>query len=117
MGETVERKYALAKGLGAGDWLLPGNDGKTLWRLSHEDSPDGGGWDIWRWPTPLSADSLPDLDALEDWSQWHLEEATHPSRESAIQAALKAELPTPMPPPRVDPRPIGQILVDAYAKT
>jgi hypothetical protein len=119
MSESIERKYALAKGLRAGDWLLPGNDGKTLWRLSDEDnSHNGDGWSVWRWSHPVGeGDSLPDLDAIEDWSRWDLEEVGHPTRGEAIQAALRAELPKPKSKHRHDPRPVGQILVDAYAKT
>jgi hypothetical protein len=34
----VERKYALIK-LDKGDWLLPGNDGREIWRLRREWVP------------------------------------------------------------------------------
>lgn len=30
---SPERKYALSKGRGAGDWLLPSNDGTRIYRL------------------------------------------------------------------------------------
>jgi hypothetical protein len=109
----LRRKYALTKGRGAGDWLLFGNDDKTLWRLSYEDSTTGEGWCLWRWHRKVG--ERVDLDTLKDWSQWDLEEQCHPTRKSAIQAALKLELPKPKPRRTHDPRPVGQILVDAFA--
>lgn len=116
---TLERKYALAKGLGAGDWLLPGNDGKTLWRLSLEDSADGVGWCLWRWPHPIGESIGIDLEGLEDWGRWDLEAQCCHSRGEAIQEALLIEQrrEQPKPPREKDPRSIGQILTDAYAKT
>jgi hypothetical protein len=120
MADIPQRKYTMMKGQGAGDWLLPGNDGKTLWRLSKEDNAlngveaDWGPWCLWRWHRTIGKLGI-DMDALGDWSQWDLEEQGHLSRENAIRAALKLELPRPKPKRPVDPRPAGQILVDAYA--
>lgn len=122
MAPTIERKYAFAKGGGPGDWLLPGNDGKTLWRLrKYEDGPSTGVdsmsrdrefWGVWKWIGPDKQWNL----AEENWDAWDL--SMYEKREEAVQAALRAELPKPEPTPRVNPRPdsIGQILADAYAK-
>lgn len=110
--DSPKRKYAMRKGPTTSDWLLPGNDGKTLWRLSKEDSTDGPGWCLWRWHGQIG--DYIDSETLKDWSQWDLEERCHPSRKSAMTAALKSELPRPRPKRMPDPRPIGQILADAY---
>ena len=40
--EETERNYAMIR-LGAGDWLLPSNDGQTMWRL-HSYEEDGSAW-------------------------------------------------------------------------
>ena len=116
MAEAIERKYALIKGLGAGDWLLPGNNGKTLWRLSKEDNADAiGDWSLWSWQKQIG--SYIDPEDLEDWSQWDLQATGHKTREDAMREALKREQPRSQTPRRVDPRPAGQVLAEAFAKT
>ncbi len=101
--KPVERKWALTK-IKAGDWLLVGNDGKTLWRIatyeegeSHgvEGMPDKTFWGVWKWPRPVGG--ALDMDALEDWSGWDMDEGWLKTREAAIQSALRAELWRPKP--------------------
>lgn len=93
---TVERKYAMTK-IEKGDWLLPSNDGKTVWRIrictELAPSPDGHGdrevdhWEIWRWlGSTLTAFAGGDV---EDWSQWDFYEGYHKTRKDAVDSALR----------------------------
>lgn len=121
---TVERKYALTK-IEAGDYLLLGNDGKTLWRVvKSEDGPSHGldpkvfpkdfvEWQAWKWTGREHPETVDDLVLGDDrWDYWERGD----SREEAIQAALRSELPKPKPAPRKDSRPLGQILYEASVK-
>lgn len=64
----------------AGDYLLPIES--TLWRITlasrtpHE-------WQLWRWPRPIDAAALEDLDPF-DWSGFELFD--HGFRTSALAA-------------------------------
>lgn len=89
-----ERKYALTK-IAAGDYLLPSNDGKKLWRIAvYEDGPSHGldtprdrsYWGVWRWTGDVGEGSYVDT---TDWSQWDLWCQSHDTRAAAINAALK----------------------------
>lgn len=90
-----ERKFVLTK-VGPGDYLLPSNDGKTLWRLStYEDGPSHGldwprdrtFWQVKRWDRPITADDSLAID-VEDWDRWETVEESLASRREAINAAL-----------------------------
>lgn len=94
MTGQAERKYALTK-LAAGDYLLPSNDGTTLWRVRiYEDGPSHGMeipadrdfWGIWKWAEAIEPGSYVDT---KDWSRWEFFEGTHDTRKQAIDAALK----------------------------
>lgn len=70
--KATERKYALTK-VNAGDYLLPSNDGQTIWRFrTYEDGPTHGLdwprdrtlWGYYRWT------GRGDLVDLEDWDHW-----------------------------------------------
>lgn len=107
--DTPQRKYAMTKGLGPGDWLLPSNDASTLFRLSrYEDGPSYGldpevfpcdftAWQVWRWLRNFSEEPPSTLEDLEDWDRWDLLEQGLKSRDAAIQAALKWRHPAPRP--------------------
>jgi hypothetical protein len=89
----TERKYQLIK-VAAGDWILPDNDGETVWRLrSYIDGPSMGLnldhditlWGYSKWTgrrTALDADDILDPD---NWEYW---DGNHRTRAEAIQAAL-----------------------------
>lgn len=90
-----DRKYAMTK-IGKGDYLLPSNDGKTIWRIRrYTDGPSGGLdwdadrdlWGIWRW----LGSSLTAFNGacVDDWSQWDFMEGFHDTRKEAVDAALK----------------------------
>jgi hypothetical protein len=89
------RKYALTK-IAVGDYLLPSNSGKTIWRIRrYEDGPSHGledwprdrkVWGIWRWDKPTGVGSLD----TGDWSRWEFYEGLLDTRADAIEAALKA---------------------------
>lgn len=89
----TERKYAMTK-LAPGDWLLPDNDGKRLWRIArYEDGPSHGledwpkdreVWGIWRWLEPRHGTIDPD-----DWAEWEMWEGSCQTRQDAIEAALR----------------------------
>lgn len=92
----TERKFALTR-LAAGDYLLPGNDGLTLWRIArYEDGPSHGlqdwprdieFWGAWRWDYNLGPNTIDRLDT-DTWDQWSLAHTFHDTRASAIRAAL-----------------------------
>lgn len=89
--KPVERKYALRK-IQAGDWLLYGNDGKTVWRLCRYE--DFTAWQVWRWPKTAQPSTVEDIDDRDRWDLW---EQGLESRDDAIQSALRSELPRPKP--------------------
>jgi len=98
----VTRKFALTK-IGRGDWLLPSNDGQTLWRLTeyHEDGSasvgnDGKNWRPLRgvfWQTAKFTGRLvhdPGLlpDDFLDWGHWEVWETGLLKRKYAVEAVL-----------------------------
>jgi hypothetical protein len=93
----VERKYALTR-IKAGDYILPSNDGKTLWRIcKYRDGPSMGldpevfprdfeRWQLRRWHRPVHSGSLVDI---EDWDRWEHWDESYDTRQEAIDAALR----------------------------
>jgi hypothetical protein len=96
---TPERKFALIK-IEAGDYLLPGNNATTLWRIRRGaerhiaenglDEIERPAWELWRWMSRLT-----DTHALEqvdpgDWSQWEYQE-TDTTRQKVIDRAMELE--------------------------
>lgn len=97
------RKYAMTR-ISAGDYILPSNDGKTLWRIyqydedgSAEVSGDGKRWrpligKFWgtaKYERPFhNAGERIDHDFL-DWSNWLVWETELLTRKAAIEAALR----------------------------
>jgi hypothetical protein len=93
-----ERVYAMTR-LGPGDYLLPSNDGQTLWRLrSYEEDGSAERWD----GTPIHGlfwavlrflggppQSL-EADDLDDPSRWDWYETNLSTRREAITVALGA---------------------------
>lgn len=100
MNAPAKRKFALVK-VAAGDWLLPSNDERTLWRLRrYEDGPSYGldpevfptdfsAWQLWRYRHPLVAAVRRVDDDLHDWDQWDLISQHHKTRGEAIDEAMK----------------------------
>jgi len=90
------RKYRMTKGAGAGDWILPGNDGKTLWRLmTYEDGPSHGVegmekdrlfWGVWKFIGRIESGRAIDLADFSNWDFW---EGNLDSRAEAIAAVVK----------------------------
>ena len=95
----MERGYRLRK-ISAGDWLLLGNDGRTLWRLNrYQDGPTFGlddwprdrwFWRTLRWPEPISSDTRLDKFDVSDLGRWHEIASMLATRGAAIEAALDA---------------------------
>ena len=93
MPETVERKYALTK-LKPGDYLLPSNDGKTIWRIArYTEGPSTGidswprdreVWGIWKW---AATERLPYVDTRR-WDAWEMVDSMYHTRAQAIAVAL-----------------------------
>jgi len=48
---TTARKYVMTR-IDKGDYLLPSNDGETLWRI--RQYMDGPSWGLLDWPRALS---------------------------------------------------------------
>ena len=94
MTPIVERKYAMSR-IAAGDYVLPSNDGETLWRVvRYTDGPSSGldhmardrdFWALWKWPHQVSEGSFIDL---QDWDRWECVEDMFESRAAAIDRAL-----------------------------
>jgi hypothetical protein len=97
MPETIARKYVLTK-IAKGDYLLPSNDGGTLWRIrSYEDGPSYGLedwprdltlWGIWKWDTPVTGASLASVDP-DAWDRWECYDTSYESRAQAIRSVLR----------------------------
>jgi hypothetical protein len=97
--EAPARKYAMAK-VAPGDYLLPSNDGRTLWRLvRHEDGPSHGladwprdrdVWALWQRREPVPPAAL-DVSALDDWDRWVLVSDNLSTRAKAIDDAMGRE--------------------------
>ncbi len=97
---SVERRYALRR-IGAGDYLLPSNDGRTLWRVQrYTDGPSAGladwprdltFWRVLRWPHALSEDTKLDEYDVGDLSRWHEVAEMFKTRRDAIRAALSPD--------------------------
>lgn len=94
----TERKYALTK-IKRGDYLLPSNDAKTVWRLAtYRDSTlsavgtTGGRlnerdwWGVWKWTGPLDAVDIGD--AAWDNGQWQSWDTLLETQAQAIESAL-----------------------------
>ena len=103
---TVARRWQMVR-VSAGDYLLPSNDTRTLWRIySYEEHGDAeigdgrGGWrplrgTFWacaRYERPFgSFDVLTEWDLLE-WGNWLTWETTLATRREAVDAALSANV-------------------------
>lgn len=85
-----------------GDYLLPSNDGATLWRIySYEEEgslvdtlPDGSErpvigafWACARRPFPKPGELI----ELEGWFDWEFWAGPLPTRQAAIEEALRAK--------------------------
>ncbi|MFZ2049779.1 MAG: hypothetical protein WAU69_02460 [Solirubrobacteraceae bacterium] len=89
---SAQRKYALTK-IGAGDYVFPANDKKTVWRIMvYEDGSSHGVesmsrdrmfWGVWKWNG--DAQTL-ELDATYGWEMM---DSGYETRRDAIQAALR----------------------------
>ncbi len=94
---VVERKYAMTR-IGPGDYLLPANDGATLWRIySYEEDGSaermdgskvlGTFWMAAKFDTRVAQNDLLPYDFLE-WHRWEPWTSTLTTRREAIKAAL-----------------------------
>lgn len=104
----TERVYAMIR-VRAGLWLLPSNDGQTIWRLSsYEEHGDaqwqgedgrwheikGTFWEVARMPMEtmqkLVDDRFTDDDAILYSEEWSSYSSCLPTRKAAIEEALSA---------------------------
>lgn len=90
MNAAAERKYRMLR-VGTGDYILPSNDRKTIWRIArYEDGPSHGlvgmardrdFWGAWKW----TSTSPPD----PEWDdRWALMADMYDTRQQAIDFAL-----------------------------
>lgn len=96
LADPPERKYVLTR-IAKGDYLLPSNDGRTLWRLRiYEDGPTHGledwprdrtFWGLWKLTSHF--DGTLDPDTLDDWGRWEPWDEYLPTRAAAIKSALR----------------------------
>jgi len=91
----IERRYRMTR-VGRGDYLLPSNDGKTLWRLrryvedgsaTYDDGTPvvGEFWATWKYRGPLTG-AYVDPFQWDDWEMW---DSGLRLRRQAIDAALR----------------------------
>lgn len=90
-----ERKYALTR-IAAGDYLLPSNDGETIWRIAtYIDGPSMGITDWPRdrtlWGTWQYTGRNQYVD-VSDWNRWRMVASTFATRRDAVDAALEGSL-------------------------
>jgi hypothetical protein len=93
--ETLERKYALTR-VATGDYLLPSNDLRTLWRIrSYVDGPSFGLddwprdktlWQVGRWTGDTDQGSF--IDTSLDDHRWEGVADGFATRREAIDYAL-----------------------------
>jgi hypothetical protein len=95
--EPIERHYTMVR-VRAGDYLLPSNDGKTIWRIKAYDE-DGSAeygdgtkvygrfWGIWKY---IGRDAT-HLDPYE-WDRWAQWDSGYNTRAEAVQRALRVAL-------------------------
>jgi hypothetical protein len=93
----AERKYAMTK-LEAGDYLLPSNDGETIFRIHrYVDGPSFGLldwprdkelWGAYRWEPRRKGEMPETAEDLDDWDLWGTVATTCETRKAAIDAAL-----------------------------
>lgn len=92
----MERKYALTR-LAAGDYLLPSNDARTIWRIRrYVDGPSQGldvprdrdFWGVWRFNGPVDENTQVDPDDTDSWDMWS---SALDTRADAIDEALRQE--------------------------
>lgn len=101
MDTKTQRKYALIK-IKTGDYLLPGNDGRTLWRLAKGEQPiwsddgvllDGSSpvWELFRWreliPTEVNY-LVWEGPPIDNWEAWEYTEAGD-TRQEILDRALE----------------------------
>jgi hypothetical protein len=81
----VERKYVLTK-VAPGDYLLPSNDGRTIWRIArYDERPNWRLWGLWRWNGPSLG-----VDVSHDgWGLWEMVDSRCETRADAIRQAMR----------------------------
>ena len=94
MVDTPQRRYALTK-IEARDYILPSNDGNTIYRIAtYVEGPSTGFddwpkdrrvWGVWTWT--LTKEKLPDL--YDEWGYWEFWSGMHRTRREAIDDALR----------------------------
>lgn len=97
----AERRFALRR-IGAGDYLLPSNDGRTLWRLQrYEDGPSYGlddwsrdrtFWRTLRWPESISRGTKLDQFDISNLGRWREVADLLSTRRAAIEIALRSDI-------------------------
>lgn len=101
-----ERKYSLHR-IGPGDYLLPSNDGQTIWRIQQYEEDGSAEVELWSgkrkrlkgryWaayryagPRRYSVGRFPVADDVSEWANWEMFDSLLPSRRKAIAVALEA---------------------------
>jgi hypothetical protein len=104
---VTERRYQMTR-VRSGDYLLPSNDGRRLWRITAyvEDGSlveyEPGKVDLASlgagkpvvgrfWKAAYFRDGVDAAGRLLEWDQWEEWEALLPTRRAAVDAAMRAE--------------------------
>lgn len=91
----LERRHQMTR-IEAGEYLLPSNDGQTLWRITKfEDIDNRKYWSAWRWRGPLTEAQRvmnTDPDSFLEWHRWEEWSSFCYTRKAAIEDALTYEL-------------------------
>lgn len=86
-----ERTYRMIR-LGSGDYLLPSNDAKTLWRIARYVEDDGDElWGVWHWDGGMPtvdqiAAALDEGMWTDSWEYW---DGGFRKRQDAIDTILR----------------------------
>lgn len=105
--KAPQRRYALTK-LNKGDYLLPGNDAKSVWRISQYEEDGslergddgtvviGTFWQVARLADPVLLSRVilgnidhDDMELLDGWSVWEIADGPLSTRKAAIESALR----------------------------
>lgn len=78
-----EPKYAMTR-LAKGDWLLPDNNGVTLWRICRGQPSEG--WELWKWVHRIG-ENMPA--PSPEWADWEFVQGYHETRAEAVRESMR----------------------------
>lgn len=86
-----DRVYTMTK-VGPGDYLLPGNDGRRLYRIARYQEEGRRPWGVWEWDGPVGPGAY--LDTSWTDTRWRMVDSEHETRASAVREVVRLSTPT-----------------------